>query len=297
MTNKVVSLAILAVLLIGSFSTIRAQEYEIKLFRPVKAGDKFRLLMNGRQVEGLGVFVGDRPLQQKSDETTVEATATVTALEVDGRGKPTKYRLEIEQWYVKSVGSIPFLLRPGSIVVTELQGQRYVSKINNNEVDAVSSKILSLVVPSHYTGVSDDDVFGTDQRRRIGDSWTVNSEIAARSLRESVGVVVDRRDIAGTTTLDGVVKNGSSDYLVISATLRIDKFSMPLPEGLRMQNGEMVGNFFGRFPNDAGRLPLNESGKIAAQFSGVRPADANAPELTFKGTIERSVNREFVELK
>ena len=282
------------VLLIILFTaTANAQDYEIRFLRPVKIGDRFRINATGRNFEGIAVFAGQRLLQDKAEEIGVDLTATLTALEVDGSGKPSTYSVEIEKLIVVPNGVIAGILIPGAVVIGASNGPRFDFSVNGVPLDAWSSKALSIVVPTYHTAVTDDEVFGTRERKKIGESWPVDADIAARSLNETLKLNVDKNHLSGRSTLDGIVKQGSTEYLVIGANMRVDKFSMPLPNGITLQNGQLEGTFSGRFPVNPGRPPLSQSAKVSVRFSGTRAADPNTPELTLNGITERSVQREF----
>jgi len=73
----------------------------------------------------------------------------------------------------------------------------------------------------------------------------------------------------------------------------VDEFSMQLPEGIKIENGQFTGAFSGQFPIDQTRQPLVQSVKLVGQFTGKRPSDEKTPAIDLKGVLLRSVTREM----
>jgi hypothetical protein len=277
-----------------SASMASAQEYEIRLSREYKVGDKYRFLANGRHAEKMVVSIGNTPVNQKLDEFTVDLVSLMIVLEVGELGRVTKFAMHIERCLVTVGGVSKPLLSPGVVVNGAAENNRNVLTIDNAPVDAITAKILQALIPSHRSGISDDDVFGTREKKRVGDTWDIDFDVAKKSLKEMFNM---QGDIKATTTLDGVIKGGDGDFLIISAWLDMDNVSMPLPDGVKIQSGQVKGTFSGRFPINQELHRLSQSMKMAAWFAGRRAPDPKTPEMIFQGAMERSLSRELESVK
>jgi hypothetical protein len=277
-----------------SASMASAQEYEIRLSREHKVGDKYRFSANARHAEKMVVSIGDTPVNQKLDEFTVDLVSLMIVLEVGELGRVTKFAMQIERCLVTHGGVGKPLLPPGVVVKGAAENNRNVLTIDDAPVDAITAKILQAVIPSHRSGISDDDVFGTREKKRVGDTWDIDFDVAKKSLNEMFNM---QGDIKGTTTLDGVIKGGDGDFLIISAWLDMDNVSMPLPDGVKIQSGQVKGTFSGRFPINQEPRRLSQSMKMAAWFAGRRAPDPKTPEMIFQGAMERSLSRELEPVK
>lgn len=247
-------------------SILYAQEYEIRLNRPTKVGDKYRLSTTGHDVTRMVVLVGNTPVQQQLEDLSVELVSSITVLEINPRGEILKFALDIEKCVIK-LGGIPQpLLPPGSVVIGVGEGNRTVFKMNEAPVDSMAARVLDMVAPFAASDVNDDDIFGTRDRKQVGDTWDINAEVAAKSFKRILNLSTDKEDVKGASTLDAVVKGGNDEYLVISAWLTVGRLSVPLPDGIAIQNGQLKGEFSGRFPtNQALQSPV-QSMKLAAWF-------------------------------
>ena len=280
----------------SSASILIAQEYEIRLARKAKQGEKFRLSTTGLHSEKMVALVGNKPVNAKSDEFSVDLVASVTVLETNDQGDMTRYALGVEKCVITANGSGKALAVPGTIIVAAAEGPGMLFKINDTLVDPLTAKALEIVLPPPVKGVTDDDVFGTREKKKVGDSWDINAQVAAASFKEALNLSAAKEDIKGASTLDGVVKGAKEDYLVVSAWLSVDKFSLPLPN-VTLQSGQLKAVFSGRFPINQAHQSLEQSLKMAIRFIGSRPPDPKTPEMTFQGVFERSVRREIALLE
>lgn len=278
-------------------SMLLAQEYAIRLSREGKSGEKYRLSTTGRHAETMTVFVGDVAVNEKNDQFSVELVSSLTVIETDENGRSIRQALGIEKCLITTGGITKPLLPPGIVVIATTEGKRTVLKINDLPVDPMTAKALSVVIPSYVSGLSDDDVFGTREKKRIGDTWEINADLAARSLKEEFNVSTNKGDVKGASTLEGAVKGAQEGYLIVSAWLNVDDFSLPLPEGVKIQNGQVRSLFSGKFPINEARAPLGVSAKMMMSFTAIGPPDPKTPQMLIQGAMERSLTRELAPLE
>ena len=127
----------------------------------------------------------------------------------------------------------------------------------------------------------------------MGDQRRSRREVA----KDMFDILTTKEDVKGGTTLEGVVKGGQKEYLIVSAWLSVGNFSVPLPEGVKVQNGQVRAVFSGRFPLKATRESLGESAKMIMWFTAIGPPDPRMPEMTFQGAMERSVTSQIEHLQ
>jgi hypothetical protein len=282
---------IIALLLLPDI--VPAQDYEIRLSHEPRVGDRYRFFARGSHTEVMSVFGAGKPMGHKANEYSIDLVSLMNVIDTDTSGRLTKYSLEIEKCLLTIAGTSKPLIAPGETLVATLEGSQYVFALKNVPLEAATATILGLVLPSHVADVKDDDVFGTRERKKVGENWPINGNLAAESLKESFKIETRRGGVKGSTTLEGTVRAGDNEYLIIGASIAVDDFSMPLPDGIKIHSGQLVGTFSGRFPVARGLPPLEKSSTIIGKFSAIRMADKNAPEMTFEGTIARKVQREM----
>lgn len=290
------ALASLAVMLLFS-PAASAQEYDIRLSDEAKVGDKYRVLTTARHAEKMTAFVGNAAVKNQMDEFTTELVSSVRVLETNDNRRATKVALDIEKCIITRGGETKSLIDTRRVVIATREGREKVFKIDNVPVDPITKKALNITVPFDDAGVTDDDIFGTREKKKVGDSWEINAALAAKSLKEMVNVSTGNADVKGGATLEGIVKTGREEHLIISAWLSIDSFSVPLPNGFKIQDGQVTGSFSGKFPVSPAHERFEESAKIAAWFTAVGPPDPKSQELTIQGLMEQSVTREIEYLE
>lgn len=261
-----------AIVLISLSAKAEEQAYNIRLSHPSKVGETYRVVANSRHTERVAIFVGDVPVNGKVDDFSVELIAMATASQVSGGGKVTKSTVRIEKLMLSTGGETKALLSPGTVVIVSADGQWKRFTINDAAVDMATEKALRTVLAEVVsTGPNDDEVFGTKEKKKIGETWQVNRELLAKSFYEKAKMTVNPSDVVGGVTLEGVVKGRPRDYLVISGSINIDKFEVPLPAEFKQEAGQIRLNLSGRFPITEDRDWLSESLQMGAWFSAVGP--------------------------
>jgi len=274
----------LAIFLFSPSAQAEEQAYTIRLSRPTKVGDRFRLIANSRHAERVAIFIGEVPVKTRIDDYNVELNGTLTALEVARNGNVGKSALVIEKLMFTSGGETKALFGSGTTAIVSDNGERRVYTINDMPADALAEKALRAVLSGAISsGPTDDEAFGTEDKKRVGDSWQVNRDLLVKSLYEKGKLSVDIADVQGLMTLQGVVKGGPRDYLVIGGSINIERFTVPLPPEFNAQEGKIEINFSGRFPAAEERTRLSQSLQMTAWFSAVGPADS-----TLRGFFEET---------
>jgi hypothetical protein len=270
-----------------------AQDYEIRLHRALNAGAKYRIVASGQAFERIGLFTGGKQFDQKEEDISFDVDATATALEVDPLGRPTQYTLEIEKFVASPDGGNRVTLERGTLITGRLEGQRFVLTADDTPLDALAAKTIGFLILAPTSTGTDDDVFGTRERKKVGDTWPINAEAAARYLGEMLKTRINSSNIKGETTLARAGRGAAGEVVMIGGTFSIDGFSMTLPGGEKILNGRMNASYQGQLPTDPRLLPLNTTMKIMTDIVGIRPAADNVPEITFRSMTEQYIARAF----
>ena len=106
------------------------------------------------------------------------------------------------------------------------------------------------------SGVTDDDVFGTGEKKREGESWSINAALAKKDFAESYDLRVE--DLSGKVTCDGVVHRADGDALKLSAVMSI-KAIPPMPPNFVVDQSATEVRLDGEFPLDFTRQRPTEN--------------------------------------
>jgi hypothetical protein len=269
------------------------QDYEIRLHRALNAGAKYRIVASGQAFERIDLFAGGKQVNQKEEGISFDLDATATALAVDPLGRPIHYTLLIEKLLASPDGGNRVTLERGTVITGRLEGQRVVLTVGDTPIDALAAKIIGILIPTPTTTGTDDDVFGTRERKKVGDTWPINAEAAARYLSELLKSGIHDSNIKGETTLSRAGVGAAGEVVMIGGTFSIDGFSLTLPEGEKILKGRMNASYLGQLPTDPRRLPLNTTMKMMTDIVGIRLATGNTPEITFRTVTEQYIARAF----
>ncbi len=291
------SAAILA-LALAPCSALFAQDYEIRLDRPDPVGSKCHLAMVGKQSTSQVVKQGDKVLQDKSSKFAVEAELVATVLAVSEKGAHTRVKIEVEK-LVRIEGDARRELVPkGSVITVSWDGKEQAFDMAGGlDPDTEESLRLLNLVSENPNGPTDDEIFGTKERKKVGDRWEGNSELMAKDLTR-FGILVKKEDLKSTATLEKVVQVGKTECLQLNCAFTCDKFEPPLPPGFTVEKSALKADFCNKVPV-ATSLVLPEEGSMdmAIKLTARGKPNPDAGEIVLEIANEQSLTARATEMK
>lgn len=281
-------------------SPVFAQDYEIRLESAVKEGDKYEVNVSGELSEQMtsssqGQVLGDK---QSSFSATFEGTTTV--LKVDELQRTAELKLLVSKCHKRMNGNTTDeeVLAKGTQVVMRRSDSNTEFLVDGKVVPKDIEKVLGVLFSLPQSKATDDDIFGTKDRKKVGDSWAMNSAKAANEL-PSAGLKADATDIKGSTKIEKVVTVHGTKCLRLSGKMEINKITPELPAGMIVEMSNVSTSFSGDFPIDSriGRLVSKSTMKITFVAKG-KPAPG-APEITLsmKHSKSRQIKRKFLKVE
>ncbi len=269
-------MALLAGLCLSSVAL--AQDYEIRLTRPDKVGERFRATVSARTVRKMAMSVGGRVVRKESEAFTLDLEGDVTILAIDKRERASKASCKIIKLDRVEGEERKELLPKGTVVVTAIEEGKQVFRIGEHKVDESIESALSSLVELRRGDVTVDEAFGTPDRKKVGDSWPINREKTAQEFAAHDMPVAAER-LQGKTTLEKVVKVGDAECLQISRDIRVKGLKVPAPPGLRLgeSKARMVVTDLMPVDVEGPGLETRFIGRIEVQFVGRQ--EPGAPEV------------------
>ena len=255
---------LLATLCLGLAITATAQDYEIKLVRTVKVGDRYGVVSNATEVQSMATVVGGQAAPPRDQEISASMTAKAEVLAITPNGREAKTSFTLAK-LTKTVGGKSADAAPaGTVVIADRAGKKTAFTVAGAPVAPELAAVLKLVISLDTDeGANDDAIFGSKARKQVGDSWPIDSAAAAADAASKGGITIDPADITGTPTLVEAQKDG----LRIAARMEMKKVSVPLPPGMAVTKGGFTATFSGVYPVDLAKR-------------------ATRVEMTMDGTIE-----------
>jgi hypothetical protein len=272
-------------------ASLLAQDYEIRLHRPQVVGQKYRLSATGRSARTQVVKSGDKILRNDSAKFAVEFEGAVTVLAVDDRGKPSKLSLEIEKLSRTDDAGSKELVSKGSVVTVSMKDGAEVSETDGHLLSQPTQEAITVILPLYPpNGPTADELFGTNERKKPGDHWDANTEMAKDILR--LGATARKEDLSGTVTFEKVVKVGKTECLQISGSMDCSRYVPDVPRGMKAEKGILKIGFSEKLPVAASMpaLELTQSSNVSYTMKG-RP-DPTGDEMTIDvGGVQTSLSR------
>ena len=274
-----------------------AQAYEIKLHRPAKVGDKFRLDITARRGKPeTAQFFAD-PLEVPIPELKVQLSADVEVLGTDSVGSITNAAFQFNTFLVSRGGidqpdsqlpPVTARLRDGKVVLEK-------NGIPDNFVEPSIQEALSLAIDIiKTTDATPDQLYGTTNPQKIGDSWPINTQLLARELKKlgtfPENAVTGTATVKGETRLNTSALSGGSptddvDCLQIGVDVNVDSFAVQIP-GFTPKTGHLKLEYLVLMPTHPSLPLLHSLTKVTLDHEAFGTADAAQEPRTIKLRME-----------
>lgn len=241
MRRCVIALFSSAILLL-SFISASAQEYDLTKVPEAKPGDRQRLFHKGHHSEKKVTFVGNKGVEEDFDDFLFDF-AGITTVPKEQKGSKRKDSIVIERCLITRQGKVSPLVPEGTEVVITSEPDGPVFAIGNKTVDAATAKILNIVIEEGKGPAGEEDafeMFGVTGKKKVGDKWPIKTELFTRDMK-GIGLSPNKEDTQGEMTLESVERVGTEDVALVKGWLTIKNFSVPLPPEaqLKAQNSVM----------------------------------------------------------
>ena len=199
-------------LVLSFTATGKDRAFAIHMHRVSKVGQKFRLAVKASMQLVIERHVGDRSEKEKEAFDT-DFAGVVTVLKTTKGGGKKKVVIVVEKFMITEEGFKFEGLPKGTRLIASLKDREVVfaEALEGQEegkplAEGIEFDALQQVISLDNEGdVTDDDIFGSKEKRKVGDKWPVNKGKAIEDFRkDDIVIFADR--FKGETKLAGVVK-------------------------------------------------------------------------------------------
>lgn len=240
MTRNLLTSTSLSVLLVGALAcggTATApgasattpelpSRYPILLHRPLRVGDKFRVVVDAKQkIEGVAVtsMPDHASSRDIGDNVELSLAGIITIREVDADGRAVSALMDVERFTAASK-SEPLL--PPRAQIDFVRGRGQFSAMVNGEPRPDLLELLRLAFPLQRPGSPlGDQLFGSTEPKAVGDKWAFSKSNVAQNMLED-GYRVSDTDLTGDTRLVGTTSVSGVECLELAATMHADHAAM-----------------------------------------------------------------------
>lgn len=231
------TILLLAVLSLGEL--LAAEDFAIRLVPAEKVGLKYqvtgRLNEFGRQT----LVMEGNPTRQEAVTNIWNFEGKVEVLEVDSeRQVATKMTIAVKKMTLSQNGTSKEVLPEGSVITGSLKDGKKAFEVNGQALEASASRALKEFIYMYDKNESTDDViYGTKDRKKVGDAWPINVEAARKALTDKDVNVTDD-DLSGQTKVEAIEEVDGQKCIKVTGTMMLKKLMPKLPPGLVFQKGE-----------------------------------------------------------
>jgi len=235
-------------------------DYEIKLARPGKKGDRYRIEASGEQLRQVALRSGGQTIPGSSEGFKVELAGEATVLEADAQGNVTRAQVRVST-LARVVGlRRDEMLDAGTLVTESRAGARQRFQIDGRDVPPVIKDLLEVVLAETTDPAvpNDDELVGTRERKKVGEGWPVNREGLARFVSgdRDISLEVKPGDVEGSGRLAALEK----------------------VDGVECQRIDVAFSFLGT-PRIDPPPPPGASAKVTVRMSNLVPVDTRMDAL------------------
>ena len=279
-------------------ASARAKDYEIRLHQPDKVGDVERVKAQGSDKRQRTVTVEGDVVQKKASSVEAQMSAVVKTLAVDKNGKATRQELTVQALKGnvdnKPVPSLP----AGSVISAARTADGKTSfQLKGGTLSPEAKKLLKVVATlSMGKSKSNDDViFGTSERKKVGDQWTANNAQMAKDFSKT-SLKFRGRDLTSKVKLAAARKVRGVPCLHIVGDIAASHAEMQLPKGAKVVRFTMKVQFDGDFPLDVSLPTLRKSMKMSIVIEMEASATDGRPATRITVEMSKSKQRESTPL-
>ena len=285
---------LILLLLAAASGALAADDYAILLTRPEKVGDRYRIDAKGKSRQQQRITLGGKETGNEDKQLEVHLVALATVMAVDDKLEASRVEYRIESCRESSSGRTEEVIPAGSKLIAESRNGETAFTIAGRPVAPEVEEALKVVISVHSPdSPTDDEVFGTQARKRVGDKWGINAAGAAQSLSRS-GLRVSKEDLKGGVQLDGVRTVDSMKALEVSAHFRADKMSMDAPNGIRIEKSLLEADLSGFVPVDTkSRARLSDKMQMHMSVRMGGPKPDTGEKITIEATMEMSIENSY----
>jgi hypothetical protein len=271
-------------------ASAQTPDYAIQFDRKSVVGEHYRMVSTGSDEQSVLLAIDGAPRPARELNYTFELVAACEVLAVTDKGHENKLQLTIEKLTRTAGGKATDVLPAGTVVVAARVDIKTTFAVGDVPVTPATANLLETggvhLAVDHEPG--DDEVYGTHERKKVGDTWSINAAAAAESLAKR-GLPVDPSKITGSATVAELTEQNGIPAIRVDAKFGMHGITPPMPQGMTLDSSEFTATFTGLLPTDGIKRRLQEAMTMSMNVS----ASGSAPNgATMAMTMTKKTTRE-----
>lgn len=280
----------LVVLAAAAVADAGEQDYQIRFHRPAKVGEVFNYACSAAIRQQATATVSGQERKPSEQTLLYEIEAKCKAIRVDAQGNPVQASYAIERFVKTDMDRDEEILAKGTRVIAEadLKGTKFSlleGKLSQEQQDA-----LEIVIQLDPEGHLDDVIYGTRERKKIGDSWPVNVREYVASMKRR-DATCREEDVKATVKLTGVEEIGGIRYLKLEVDSKVADYKpsrerSKLPASLQFKSASIDAKHTMMLPVD----PDVPAFRMMSASTVLQTVESEDGSFSAKGRYERAMD-------
>lgn len=279
----------------------KSTEYDVRFNRPARPGQKFHMTADYKMIADRKAIEG-RQVISPHYEVSIKFEATATILEVAKEGYVTKASYQVAQ-LTKSPKTLwrdhSWLIPKGATVIADWKNCTTVFKVDGESPKYETAGALSVLIPINQDAVIFGDLARTPGRRKLGETWNLNTEKLAEIMGQRGFHAADMTgmEITGTVTLKKKLKIHGKDCLQFDFHITINN-AHGNHSGLAYSEATITSEWSFFFPIDTSQpLVKIETKRSMWGIGRGKFKYDDQPVVVFDIFTEESMSKEFKVLE
>ena len=225
------SLRLLIAIFLCTLLSVRGEDtYEVRLHRPAKAGDRFRIAAKIAIESETSTTFDNEDADVEKVNAACKFTGELGVVAVTTKGLVSELKLKIAEVECMSDGSKSDFFKSGDVIHVRYDREEKAVEVNGSEPDELQGTVIDdLLSVASDTEPTDDEVYGTKEKVAPGAEWPMNSDLAAKSWSEEGFEGMKAGDIKGTTKLVETTTLDGQPALRFRGALKVSSSRMKMP--------------------------------------------------------------------
>jgi hypothetical protein len=253
MKKQLLWILIISLFVLGTsfVSAAPAETYQIRFTRAVKVGDRYNVALKARRHKKETITSMSGSLLQADESVIdVEMAALAEVQEIDSKNQPIRVAYNIERCTRTEKGKTSEVVPRGRIVIVSFSNGDTIFNIDGKRAKKKVEEVLGIILSANEPGAAtDDDIIGTKDPKRLGDSWRPNAQALSGEIKY-MGIKVLPANISGTIKLSDKRKQDDLDVLELSGRIELRDAKIPASEGGRDSKVQVEASFWQLLPVD-----------------------------------------------
>jgi hypothetical protein len=203
---------------------ISAEEsYSIQMARPLKAGGQFDVSVKMALDDSIATSLNGREVEDNRTVAACRLTGRLSVVAVTAKGQPKELKLKIKTVEcVSDDREAQFFKADDELHLRHAEPQNVV-EVNGEPAEELQAQAIEAILNVQSDGEgTDDDVFGTTEKVKVGAEWPVNTKAAVADLEREGLAGLKPENIKGSARLVRTTTVGDQPALLVRMDSRID---------------------------------------------------------------------------